>query len=1111
MRRQTFNEMIENRQFRELFIMEMGWNNVHGNAQLPIYVIDEKEISITAIAERNGFQVLQCEAEDIPSSSFCKKLDLKLRKQADSYILIFHQPHSLHHLWVAPVKKTEKRDLVFIEYETLDQADFLFSKIDGLTFDVDEHTTIMDVKERIQAAFVVNSEKLTKDFYQGFRKQHTSFTTFITGIDDYIDEENKKRPKNQQVENKNKQWYASIMLNRLMFCYFIQKKGFLDNNMNYLRDKLAWVRREQGENRFFQSFYRGFLTQLFHDGLNDPRHSREFENMYGRIPYLNGGMFDVHTLEQQYADIDISDEAFESLFAFFDQWHWHLDDRHTATGKDINPDVLGYIFEQYINDRAAMGAYYTKEDITEYIGKNCILPFLMDKVRTATQDSEKYFRPNGYVWQTLAQSGDSYIYDAVKKGYTDDWQEQIPDYIAKGIDTDEPHLLERRSRWNERTSEAFALPTEIWRETIERLQRCSSLLEKIYAGDITEINDFITYNLDIRQFVYDLLLNADDHHFVAHFYHAMQHVTILDPTCGSGAFLFAAMNILEPLYEVCIERMEQWHEENPNLFKDELDEINRNYRSNRQYFIYKSIILRNLYGVDIMAEATEIAKLRLFLKMVAVVEVDMRADNLGLDPLPDIDFNIRCGNTLVGYATEKEMEEGVKYMDLFARQEFEDKVYQEMDIVSTAYHTFRKVQLEQDEDLVTFKQAKAQLKERLANLNELLNHNLHTATAPGMDFGKWKKSHQPFHWFAEFYEIIYGNGGFDVIIGNPPYVEYNKKVKGVAVSDIYKIHGYTTITCGNLYAYCIERSKVILNEDAVFGMIVPLSLSCGNRMDVLRNFINSNFANNFFANFEIFPSKLFDGAFQRITIDISNNLCNSTNHSITKLHRWYSAERTNLFKKMYFVDLQYTLPDIGFAKLNTNFHSDVLNKIISFPSLANIVIKLNHRNFIYYQEATNYWMKAAMRIPYYKKNNIIEEPAHGRKIYFESKNGKQAVFSILNSSLFYSWFIAFSDGFHLSDNVVKRFPIDIELVNNQELLELTEKLKADIDNNSFITTRNTDTDNIEIESFRVNKSKPIIDEIDKVLAKHYGFTDEELDFIINYDIKYRMGDELNEE
>ena len=116
--------------------------------------------------------------------------------------------------------------------------------------------------------------------------------------------------------------------------------------------------------------------------------------------------------------------------------------------------------------------------------------------------------------------------------------------------------------------------------------------------------------------------------------------------------LFAALNILEPLYEVCITRMQDWNVENPKLFEDELRELNVKYRSNIRYFIYKSIILRNLYGVDIMVEATEIAKLRLFLKMVAVVDVNPRDPNLGLDPLPDIDFNIRCGNTLVGYATE---------------------------------------------------------------------------------------------------------------------------------------------------------------------------------------------------------------------------------------------------------------------------------------------------------------------------------------------------------------------------------------------------------------------------------------------------------------------------
>lgn len=417
---------------------------------------------------------------------------------------------------------------------------------------------------------------------------------------------------------------------------------------------------------FVNVSYKGFLVNLFHDGLNAPQHNVEFENIYGRIPYLNGGMFDIHQIERNYAELDIADEAFCSLFDFFDKWHWHLDDRITASGRDINPDVLGYIFEQYINDRAQMGAYYTKEDITEYIGRNTILPYLMDAVK---RTDEKCFRPKSKLWQYLQESNDKYIYNAMKKGCN----EPLPEYIAEGIDTAKPNLLERRKHWNERTPETFALPTEIWRETIERRQRYSNIKQKIVNGEITAINDFITYNLDIRQFVADYLADTPDHLFIKHFYSALQHITILDPTCGSGAFLFAALNILEPLYEVCINRMKEFNKQNPLLFKQELQEITHKYRSNIQYFIYKSIILCNLYGVDIMVEATEIAKLRLFLKMVAVVEVDKRDPNLGLDPLPDIDFNIRCGNTLVGYATQAELKRDLAEGNMFDREEFERK------------------------------------------------------------------------------------------------------------------------------------------------------------------------------------------------------------------------------------------------------------------------------------------------------------------------------------------------------------------------------------------------------------------------------------------------------
>ena len=1085
--RREFNQYIVDSDFRMLFIREMLWNNPQGQTTFDI-IVEESTYRFEQIAQRSGFQVLTCQVHEIPTSSMAKKIDTRLRRQANDYICIYYLPNSQHHLWVAPVNKVEKRDLVLVEYETAENASFLYEKMEGLSFELDDQTTIMDVKERVQGTFIINSEKITKDFYTGFRKEHTRFVQYITGIDDNIE------PK----KNQNKQWYTSVMLNRLMFCYFIQKKGFLDLNVNYLREKLSWVKREKGEDRFYESFYKGFLRSLFHDGLNSPRHERDFQQKYGRIPYLNGGMFDEHELEKNYPNIDIADEAFESLFAFFDNWHWHLDDRLTATGRDINPDVLGYIFEQYINDRAQMGAYYTKEDITEYIGRNTILPFLMDATKKTTANA---FKTNGSVWQYLQQSGDRYIYDAVKHGH----ETPIPEYIAEGIDTTKPNLLERRSRWNERTPEPWNLPTEIWRETVERLQRYESIRQKIEKGEITEINDFITYNLDIRQFVYDVLQQTDDHLLVKHFYATLQHVSILDPTCGSGAFLFAALNILEPLYEVCITRMQDWNAENPKLFEDELRELNVKYRSNIRYFIYKSIILRNLYGVDIMVEATEIAKLRLFLKMVAVVDVNPRDPNLGLDPLPDIDFNIRCGNTLVGYATEKEMEAGVKYMDMFARQEFETQVYDEIDIVSTAYNTFRKVQLEQDEDLETFKKAKGQLKERLTKLNNLLNHNLHAATAPGMDYDKWKKSHQPFHWLAEFYDIIYGNGGFDVIIGNPPYVVYTKKNKETnkSVADTYKVVNYRTIDSNNLYAFTIERSLRILSDSQRIGMIVPLSFTAAKNMFSLRELLTSH-KYLCVSSYEIRPGKLFDGnkgADQRLNIFISSKATQKETLLTTQVLRWASEHRKWLFCNLHF---NPSLNQDRIWRFSSPIEYNIYNKYSTNNVIGQYVTSQISDPLIHYRSAgLRYWI-------IFLRKGFNTESASNKEKHICNVAIANYLMAALNSSLFWWYYSTNYDMFNLTESNIFDFTLNYDSEN--DVGTFATSLEKDLDSNKSISIVNK-SDGGTNTSFAYQKklSKPIIDEIDKVLAKHYGFTEEELDFIINYDIKYRMGDELGEE
>ena len=740
--KQEFSNYIKQFNFRELF-NDMGWNN--DKTSQPI-VVDSDTYILQAVGEKSGFKILLCNPQPnglLPDYNTRKKIETKVTKLFQEHLIIFYDTKKTEQIWQLVVRQSGKPTKVTETRWHINQdPELLFQRAAGIFFELNEEDkiTIVDVKNRVGLNFQQNNEKVTKQFYDKFKKEHSSFLQFIKGIHDKA----------------NQDWYASLMLNRLMFCYFIQKRGFLDSNKNYLRDKLKACKEKKGKVKFY-SFYRDFLLVLFHKGLNEPSQNQDVKIEIGKIPYLNGGLFDEHELEKKHTGIDIDDKAFERLFDFFDQYEWHLDTRMTATGKDINPDVIGYIFEKYINDRANMGAYYTKEDITDYISKNCILPYLFDETK---RNYTKASAPDGEVWQMVKQSGDNYIYGAVKKGV----EEPLPKEIEQGI-----KAANKRTEWNKPATINYALPTEIWREVVNRRNRYSEVKAKIDQGEITSINDFITYNLNIRQFAQDAIENTSDPEFLKHFYKALNSVTIIDPTCGSGAFLFAAMNILEPLYESCLQRMENFVAEASKgkykYFEEVLEQVKCPEHPNLAYFIYKSIILRNLYGVDIMKEAVEIAKLRLFLKLVATVEADYRKPNLGLEPLPDIDFNIRSGNTLVGFATEAELQKGLTYTldGVRAKPIMEEKC----EVVATAFKRYKEIQLTYGDDFKEFKKAKLELNKRLSELNHELNKLLHYQ-ASGINYDTWLTTHQPFHWFAEFYEIVHDNKGFNVIIGNPP-------------------------------------------------------------------------------------------------------------------------------------------------------------------------------------------------------------------------------------------------------------------------------------------------------------------------------------------------------
>ena len=1083
--------------FTRLFVEGLGWN--YYQAEPVVVPVNGREYSLKPVAEKSSFAVYECDSSvdnNIPQYPIRRKIESQVAKRTFEHLIIFTDPDRKAQVWQWVKRETGKptvcQEIPFVAGQS---GDHLLQRIQPLFVSLEEEPSlnIALVASRVRAALDV--EKVTKRFYDHFSTELSAFGEFIDGI----------------TAQGDRDWYASLMLNRMMFIYFVQKQGFLDGDPDYLRNRLQTVQRQSGGGRF-QQFYRIFLLRLFHEGLAQPEVQRapDLAALLGRVPFLNGGLFDVHDLERDNPDISIPDAAFERIFNFFDGYRWHLDERPYREDNEINPDVLGYIFEKYINQKQ-MGAYYTKEDITGYISRNTVIPFLFDAAR---KECPVAFEPNGGVWRLLSDDPDRYIYPAVGHGVTWNARQpeapeplhspfELPGDIAGGIGN-----VAQRSGWNAPAPEEFALPTETWREVVARRARYAEVRAKLASGEVQEINDLITLNLDIERFAGDVISQSEGPELLRAFWHAMRDISVLDPTCGSGAFLFAALNILEPLYTACLEGMRGFLDDaersertlSPRHLEDlskVLEEAKAHH--SERYFILKSIVLNNLYGVDIMEEAVEICKLRLFLKLVAQLETYDQ-----IEPLPDIDFNVRAGNTLVGFTSLDAVRlamtiapDGKQFRALDDEQRNTLKrIEEDAEIASRAFDQFREQQTALGGEVTAGD--KAALRSRLDGLREELDRYLSDeygiTVKDSQTYGRWQSSHQPFHWFVEFYGIM-NRGGFDVVVGNPPYVEYNK------VKDDYTVQGYQTEPCGNLYAYVLERCKTLTNQRAFLSMIVPLSGHSTKRMTPLIDNFYEHFRSCHLMNIsgDANPSRLFPDVKFRLAIFVASN--SGEGMFTSGYTHFYADERDTLFSLLCYTDIGDLRYPTAIPKVSSPLHHQVLKRLNSHQR-AWQEAKPNPGSELLYHSAPVNWIRSHTSTPYFHSERDGEKKSTELKSLYAESDLLPSIHSILCSTTFFIWWSSHSDCYHLNKPEVLTFP----MLSADGLRAISQELEADMQAASKRRVYNyKTTGRVEYDEFYMKLSKPIIDEIDRVLAKHYGFTEEELDFIINYDVKYRMG------
>ncbi|MDX9708036.1 MAG: hypothetical protein RBT64_00655 [Trichloromonas sp.] len=697
-------DLLQRFDFKALFIEELGWSQPTGK-QAANFSHDGVSYERLQIAQLSGVVVFEIQATDgsMPDAKARAALHKEISQHHHENLLIFIDQKRTQSLWYWVKRegtKTFPREHLYVQGQP---GDLFLSKLGAMVVDISELDAtgtlpVTEVATRLKKALDI--ERVTKKFFRDFDKERLDFLNLIDGVQD----------------DRLRRWYASVLLNRLMFICFLQKKGFLDGgNQNYLHEKLAASKATSGEDTFFSVF----LKALFFEGFAKPEHERspEARKLLGSIKYLNGGLFLPHTIEQTNPGIRIPDIAFANLFELFQRYSWNLNDTPGGKDDEINPDVLGYIFEKYINQKA-FGAYYTRPEITEYLCERTIYKLILDKVNTP------------------------------------------------GI----PGVLAAR-RFDSIAELLLHLDADL----------CRELLLKVLPS-----------------------------------------LSLLDPACGSGAFLVAAMKTLINLYSAIIGRIKFLNDRN---LTEWLKKVESEHKS-IAYFIKKSIITDNLFGVDIMEEATEIAKLRLFLALVAAAQ---HVDEL--EPLPNIDFNILAGNSLIGLvhvdpakfdaitatpansSSTKKQDRGMvaeaPALDFgsFSTTERKDfaKEYRNQRTAETFSHLlaeknrlidlFRHTAGYTDDLRALRDSIEEKKKEAIATLNKILLEEFNTL---GIKFeeatwdaaknkeGKPNKraltikdieALHPFHWGYEFDEILNKRGGFDAIITNPPWEIFKPQAK----------------------------------------------------------------------------------------------------------------------------------------------------------------------------------------------------------------------------------------------------------------------------------------------------------------------------------------------
>lgn len=369
-------------------ILELGDLKLDDNSRILFYeirLVDDKQVS-SRVGLRNIIHadVIPGDVDGIIATYFNEKAnDWRLTFISKSlywdeeYNQIKEETHPKRYTYVLGKGESIKT--------ALNQFDWLFNEIKN------KEITIKDLIKTFSV------EKISNEFFKKYFYHFRLFVEYIADNSDaftfFKNQVDSNKPNKEQQEDAEKlvRQFVKKLMGRIVFLYFLQKKGWLG-----VPENEAWGNGEKDFiSKLFHSFtdkndfYNKALKPLFFETLNKDRKSSNdiFVLTKTKIPYLNGGLFDKDILEP--SEIKIIPQRFDDLFEFFDQYNFTIDE-NSPDDQDIgiDPEMLGLIFENLLEDNKDKGTFYTPKEVVHFMCKESICQYITDTLKNTATDKE---------------------------------------------------------------------------------------------------------------------------------------------------------------------------------------------------------------------------------------------------------------------------------------------------------------------------------------------------------------------------------------------------------------------------------------------------------------------------------------------------------------------------------------------------------------------------------------------------------------------------------------------------------------------------------------------------------------------------------------------------